>query len=292
MNKQADSTATASAAPSVAGVLVSIFVPDNHPLLLLKAALDWKAITAVMVEHWRQAGKNVDGRRGLSWPVQLYVPLLVLMWLESLNDRQMEKYLSESVVARRFLELDAEQRMQIRDHSNIARAEAALGAAGKEQVNALIVKAAQELGFTSGEVLSADTTVQEPQLGYPNEPGILKGLAERLARSFKRLKERGVAGAAAGVEKTKEIIRQVKEHHLWAKTKFELLNQTIHLTFALARAQFELLNQTVRVGRCDAPKRHNQRYRNASRDQGNWRVAHRSFLSLVMSIWFTIRAAA
>jgi hypothetical protein len=255
MDKHKDSTAAADAAPTVAGSLVSIFVPDTHPLLLLKAALDWQAITAVMVEHWRKAGKNVAAGRGLSWPVQLYVPLLVLMWLESLNDRQMEKYLSESVVARRFLDLDAEQRMQIRDHSSIARAEAALGAAGKEAVNALIVQTAQALGFTNGAVLSSDTTVQEPQIGYPNEPGILKGWAERLARSFKRLTERGVAGAAAGLEKTKEIIRQVKQHHLWAKTKEEkkkLLAKMLESSRELLRHAQEVIEQIS--GRCGQAK--------------------------------------
>lgn len=246
MNKQQDSTATAGAAPSVSGVLVSIFVMDDHPLLRLKAALDWEAITAVMVEHWRKAGKNVDGGRGLCWPVQLYVPLLVLMWLETLHTRQMEKYLSESVVARRFLDLTAQQTMHIRDHANIARAEAALGAAGKAAVNALILRKARELNFTNGMVLSSDTTVQEPALGYPNEPGILKGWAERLARGFKKLKARGVAGAQAGLEKTKEIIRQVKQHHLWAKTKEEkkaLLEKLVETSEDLLKHTQEVIQQ-------------------------------------------------
>jgi hypothetical protein len=62
---------------------VSIFVGDEHPVLRLKQALDWAALTAVMVSHWRAAGKNVDGGPGLRWPVALYVPLLGLMWLKS-----------------------------------------------------------------------------------------------------------------------------------------------------------------------------------------------------------------
>lgn len=243
MNKQQDSTATAGAAPSVPGVLVSIFVPDDHPLLRLKAALDWEAITAVMVAHWRQAGKNVDGGRGLPWPVQLYVPLLVLMWLETLHARQMEKYLSESVVARRFLDLTEQQHMHIRDHANIARAEAALGAAGKAAVNALILQKAKELNFTNQTILSSDTTVQEPALGYPNEPGIVKGWAERLARGYRKLKARGVTGAQAGLEKTKEVIRQVKQHHLWAKTKEEKKA----LLEKLVETSQELLKQTQQV---------------------------------------------
>ncbi len=246
MNKQQDSTATAGAAPSVPGKLVSIFVPDEHPLLRLKATLEWEAITAVMVEHWRAAGKNVDGGRGLSWPVQFYVPLLVLLWLESLQARQMEKYLSESVVARRFLDLTETTQMHVRDHSNIARAEAALGAAGKAAVNALLLHKAKALNFTSGAVLSSDTTVQEPALGYPNEPGILKGWAERLARSFKKLQARGVAGARAGLEKTKEIFRQVKQHHLWAKTKAEKkewLTQLVATSEALLKQTQAVLQQ-------------------------------------------------
>jgi len=192
-----NSTRAASAAPEARGVLVSIFVPDDHPLLRLKRALDWEAITQVMVKHWRQAGKNVDGGRGLPWPVPLYVPLLILMWLESWHSRQMEKYISESVVARRFPCLTELPMMHIRDHARFARAEAGLGAEGKAEVNALIIKTAQALGFSGREILSSDTTVQEPLIGYPNEPGILNGWAEQIERSLKKLKTGGVKLAQA-----------------------------------------------------------------------------------------------
>jgi hypothetical protein len=221
MREREDSTATAGAAPTSKGVLVSIFVPDDHPLLRLKAALDWAQIKAVMVKHWAAAGKNVSGGRGLAWPVDLYVPLLVLMWLETWHSRQMEKYLSESVVARRFLELTTQQAMHIRDHASIARAEAALGAEGKAEVNALIINTAQELGFTNGQILSSDTTVQEPAIGYPTEPGILKGWAQRIERALNKLKVRGVRAAQAGIEQVKEIYRSVKQHQLFTKTKEE-----------------------------------------------------------------------
>lgn len=222
MREQRNSTATASAAPASPGVLVSIFVPDDHPLLGLKRALDWEALKAVMTKHWRAAGRNVDGGPGLPWPADLYVPLLVLMWVETLHSRQMEKQISESVVARRFLDLTEQKMMHIRDHSSISRAEEALGAEGKAEVNALIIKAARELGFTSGKILSSDTTVQEPLIGYPGEPGILKGWTQRIERALKKLKAGGVRAAAqCGIEKVKEIYQSVKEHQLFAKTKEE-----------------------------------------------------------------------
>jgi hypothetical protein len=174
-----------------------------------------------MVLYWRKAGKNVDGGPGLPWPVALYVPLLVLMWLKSYHARQMEEYLSESVVARRFLDLQVEQVQPIRDHSSIARAEAALGAEGKAAVNALIIKTAAQLQFTDRRTLSSDTTVQEPAIGYPNEPGILKGLAERIERALTKLRARGVQAAREGIAQAQAVYRRVKHHHLFAKTAEE-----------------------------------------------------------------------
>jgi len=221
MRGRSDSTLDGSGAPAVKGAWVSIFVGDDHPVMRLKQALDWEAITAVMVTHWRKAGKNVDGGPGRPWPVHLYVPLLVLMWIKTYHARQMEDYLSESVVARRFLALKGAELKPVRDHSSIARAEAALGAEGKGAVNALVIKTAEQLNFTEGKTLSSDTTVQEPAIGYPNEPGILQGLAARLERGLKKLKARGVQTAREGIEQAKQIYRSVKHHHLFAKTKEE-----------------------------------------------------------------------
>jgi hypothetical protein len=253
MRERSDSTLAGEGAPVGTGAWVSIFVGDDHPLLRLKQALDWEAIKAEMGSQWRTAGKNVEGGPGRPWPVHLYAPLLVLMWVKAYASRQMEDYVSESVVARRFLELPDGELSQIRDHSSIARAEAALGAAGKAAVNALVIKTAERLKFTDRRTLSADTTVQEPAIGYPNEPGILKGMAERIARGLKKLKARGVKAAREGIEQAKRIYRSVKHHHLFAKTQEEkkkLLGEIVAQSAELiARTQAVLQHVSARCGR-------------------------------------------
>jgi hypothetical protein len=158
-------------------------VDHNHPLLQRKRALSWAALFAVMPQHWRQAGKNVDGRPGLPWDVSLSGPVVVLMLVKHLNPREMEAYLAENVVARVFLGRQADLMPQIRDHSNIARAYAALGKAGVETINALIWHVATDWGFADPSLLSSDTPAQEWPLGYPNEPGILQGVAPRCGRA-------------------------------------------------------------------------------------------------------------
>ena len=72
------------------GHLVQIEVSPTHPLLLLKRALPWAAITDVMTRQWRQNGKNVDGGPGLPWDVSLYVPLVVFMLIKGFDSPQME----------------------------------------------------------------------------------------------------------------------------------------------------------------------------------------------------------
>jgi hypothetical protein len=218
---------------------VSLFVSARHPLLQLKEAVDWERIGEVMVRHWRAAGKNVDGGPGTAWPIGLYVPLLVLMAVKALNSRQMEEYCAENGVARVFLGLTEQVEPAVRDHSNIARAQAALGAQGWREVNQWIVAEAVRLGFGRPEVVSADTTVQEPQIGYPHEAGILRGIAQRVVRSLRKLQQRGCRGTAVARAKAKAVLQSVKHYHLFAKTKEEkdqVLEQLVHQTQALIAA--------------------------------------------------------
>jgi hypothetical protein len=219
MSADVHCTPAPGAVPEFPPQLVSLFVAYNHPLLQLKRALAWPALQAGMVRHWRAAGKNVEGRPGLPWPVSLSVPLLVLMAVKALSARQMEEYSSENVVARVFLDCAETLLPPLRDHASIARAQAALGTAGWQEVNQLVVTEAVRLGFGKPQLLSSDTTVQEPQIGYPHEAGILRGIAQRVYRAAVKLKNRGSQHAQAALEQAKEVFGRVKDYYLFARTK-------------------------------------------------------------------------
>jgi hypothetical protein len=203
------------------GAIVSIAVNPTHPLLQLKRALPWEALCEVMTRHWRRTGKNTEGGPGLPWDVALYVPLVVLMGVKNLNSREMEAYLAENVVARVFIGRQDDPTPQIRDHSTIARASTALGQDGVDEVNALILHVAKDAGFADVSLLSSDTTVQELPIGYPNDPGVLRGLAQRCGRALVQLKKSGVSGVDAALAQVEIILRSGKEHHLFAQGKPE-----------------------------------------------------------------------
>jgi hypothetical protein len=219
MKEHDDCTRGVCPGASAHGETVQVYVAHNHPLLQLKRALPWEALREVMTRHWRRAGKNTDGRPGLPWDVTLYVPLIVLMLVKHLNAREMEAYVSENVVARVFIGRQGDSYPQIRDHSNIARASAALGKDGIEEVNAVLLHVAKDCGFADASILSSDTTAQELPIGYPNEPGILRGWAQRCGRALVKLKTRAVVGVDTALAQVQTILRTVKEHHLFAKGK-------------------------------------------------------------------------
>ena len=170
MKEQGHCTPGVCPGTSAHGVTVSLYVHCNHPLPSSSAPAVGRPLE-VMRRHWQRAGKNTDGRPGLP-DVALYVPLVVLMLVKHLNAREMEAYVSENVVARVFIGRQADPNPQIRDHSNIARAYAALGTGGLEEVKALLLQVAQDCGFADASILSSDTTAQELPIGYPNDPDL------------------------------------------------------------------------------------------------------------------------
>jgi hypothetical protein len=245
MTEQTESTVFPATLPATKAEHVLMVVPHDHPLLKLKQALPWQQIEQVMVSAWRVAGKNLNHAPGRPWPVALYVPLLVLMILKRLDSRQMEAYVKENAVARVFVGEQHNPRMPLRDHATIARALAALGTQGTQQLNELIILEATSLGFADPRVLSADTTAQELPIGYPHEAGILKGIAQRCLRALKHLKDRGVSAVDTAVSQGKLVVKTVKEYHLFAKDK----NEKTKVLKQLMVQSKQLISHTTKVVR-------------------------------------------
>ena len=199
--------------------IVQVEVSRSPPLLLLKQALPWDASPEAMTRHWRQHGKNVAGGPGLPWEVSVDGPLVGLRLIKTFDSRQMEAYVAENVVARVFMGRHGDAQGQMRDHSNIARAYAALGKAGIDALNPLVSKEAHRCGFVDARVLSAAPTAQELPLGDPNAPGLLRGLAQRCGRALIQMPKRGSPGLESARNQVQTILRSGKEPHLFTSGK-------------------------------------------------------------------------
>jgi hypothetical protein len=226
--------ALAEMAPAAKLRSVTIWIDPKHPLLQLKESLDWSAIHQIVKQHLRLAGCNVDGiLRGRTLRLHLYVPMIILMLVMRKNSRQMEETMSFHAVARDFLALPDSRKIQVRDHSTIARVLDKLGAEGLAAIGSHIAADAIRFGFEDPSVLSADTTAQQLSIGYPNEPGILQGIAQRCLRACNRLKKAGRKKLQDVRDQAIGVLKKVKEHHLFAKApeaKEALLRATVRQT--------------------------------------------------------------
>ena len=81
-----------------------------------------------------------------------------------------------------------------------------------------MLQVARDVGFADVGRLSSDTPAQELPIGYPNEPGILRGIAQRCGRALAQLKTRAVLGVDSALAQVQTILRSVKEHPLFAKS--------------------------------------------------------------------------
>ena len=174
------------------------------------------------------------------------------MLVKHFHARAMEAYLAENVVARVCIGRQDTPRPQMRDHSHIARAYAALGKDGVEEINALMLHVARDCGFAEVDILSSDTTAQELPIGYPNAPGILRGVAQRCGRALSKRKTRGVLGVDAALQQVQTILRSVKEPHLFAKGTQEKRQVLIRLLTEVGQLMGQTRPVVTRLGpRCE-----------------------------------------
>ena len=223
--------------PPLVKTLVAVEVPANHPLLVLRKNLNWLMIQNIILKYLRKAGRNIDGKKpGRRMDMALWVPLLVLMIIKNLNSREMAQQLSENVVFRIFVGWQNYTGSLIRDHANIAKTMTALGEEGVKELNDCVLVTALQQGYTELSELSADTTCQEVKIGYPNEPGILRGLAQRAQRCLTTLCKEGKKKLTSAFNHCASIIKKCKGHHLFAKTqekKQSICKQMVKTTVAL-----------------------------------------------------------
>ena len=90
-----------------------------------------------------------------------------------------------------------------------------------DEVNPLILHVAKRCGLADPSLLSAETTAQELPLGSPNEPGLLRGLAQRCVSALENLTKHGVQGVDTALDHARTVLRSVTAHHLVAQGQEE-----------------------------------------------------------------------
>lgn len=101
-------------------------VPEDHPLLRMRQAIEWTAVDVALAEHYdRDVGRP-------SWPPALLVRMLILEQFADLSDREVHEQVGYNLLYRAFVGLGADD--PVPDDTTLVRFRARVGEAGIRRV--------------------------------------------------------------------------------------------------------------------------------------------------------------
>ena len=239
-----------------------ISVEPTHRLVVLCKSLPWtelmeKAIPILYDEQgipWDGGGRKLDLRAHLG----AYILQTVHGW----TDRWTEEMVRFYFPARLFCGyLDSTGSL---DHTKIEEFRNRFGEKGARLITEDIVRIAKEFGFTKGDDVDMDTTVQESGITHPTEMKLMNHLIRRLKAISGKLKEvcgRGIGGMKALSEQFKKVMthyrffakdmvtktRMIQEAKTLSEVGLERLSQFLPGNSAFDRLQRRTQMEVLRL---------------------------------------------
>lgn len=166
---------------------MDVLVARSNRYRVLAEKLPWLELAEVANRH-RSKVVNINSGRPLD--LRLHLGAFIAQSMNGWTDRDTEEMVLLNAGVRLLCGL--EQSTDSIDHTSIATFRGQLGPLGAEALNAVMVRAAVQEGFTDTRLCSSDTTVQEAPICYPTEVGHLKKISEKLKGIGSRIRQ-GVA---------------------------------------------------------------------------------------------------
>ena len=146
------------------------------------------------------------GRSGLT--AQQVIRSLILMRVKNWDYRELRERIADGYTLRRFTRF---YRDCVPKHDAFNRSFNRLTAATLEALNAIVVKAAVDMGLENGKKLRVDTTVVETDIHYPTDSTLLWDAVRVITRIVGQLDELLADGVAGFTNRTRSARRRMQE---------------------------------------------------------------------------------
>jgi IS5 family transposase len=149
--------------------------------------------------------KPHTGRSGLT-PSQV-LRSLVLMRVKNWNYRELQERIADGYTLRSFTDFRSQP---VPKHDAFHRAFSRLTSKTLQQVNALVLKAAMDLGLEEGEKLRVDTTVVQTNIHYPTDSTLLWDTVRVITRVVGQLHQEIPQGVQGFTHRTRAARRRMQ----------------------------------------------------------------------------------
>ncbi len=195
----------------------TVSIEPTHRLAVLCRSIPWEELMekAVPLLYDDQGIERETGGRKLD--LRAHLGAYILQTVHGWTDRWTEEMLRFYIPARIFCGyLEAEGSL---DHKSIEEFRNRFGTNGAELITQDMMKVAKEFGFTKGDDVDMDTTVQEAGITHPTEMKLMGHLMKRLKKINDQLKRNGKRGLQGISRFVTEFGKLSTHYRFFAKTK-------------------------------------------------------------------------
>jgi hypothetical protein len=186
-------------------VRIDVVVPKGDRYRVLAEHLPWLRLGEVGNKH---RAKRVDIDNGRPLNLRMHLGAYIGQSMNRWTDQETEDNVRLNAGVRLLCGLEGSD--ETTDRTSIQDFRQQIGKEGAEELNAIVVIAAKEAGFTDGALCASDTTVQEAPIAYPTEVGHMKNIAEKLIGIGSKIK-RGVTDELGELsEKAKKLFTDIR----------------------------------------------------------------------------------
>jgi len=194
----------------------TVRIDPDHRLAVLCRAIAWEELMEKAVPIlYQDQGIREDIGRVLN--LRAHLGAYILQTVHGWTDRWCEEMLKFYIPARLFCGfLESEGSL---DHTSIEEFRNRFGTRGAELITQDMVKIAKEFGFTKGDDMDMDTTVQEAGITYPTEMKLMSRLMKKAKMIHGKLRKLGKKGLTAMKAVAKQFSKIEANYRFYAKTK-------------------------------------------------------------------------
>lgn len=194
--------------------VTTIKVDEEHPLVLLANILPWDALSDLACHDLRATTAKGLWMVGRKLFVRSHLGILILQARTKKTDRDIVAEIQDNAVYQAFCGSTVIKNWKCPHPTKVEEFRSRLSPETKMKINEIIVGVAVQEGFADSSELDVDSTVQEANISYPTDAGMLLKLARKCAKVASKLD----VGVTVNLKK---IGRLAKEYFFRGKTTTE-----------------------------------------------------------------------
>lgn len=167
--------------------VTTIRVGQEHPLILIANALPWDRLSELVCGDLRSTTARGFWMVGRKLFVRSHLGILVLQARTKKTDRDIVSEIQDNAVYQAFCGSTAIKDWKCPHPSKVEEFRSRLSPETKMKINEIIVGVAVQKGFADPSKLDVDSTVQEANISYPTDAGMLVKLAKKCAKIASKL---------------------------------------------------------------------------------------------------------